>query len=134
MKRNNFKSLIREEVQKVRLQILEENIISDIISLILTPKVKKSMKALKADPEFKELERQAKLAKEELEAITKRIEKNLDAREQVIQDMKKAGVKVDTSMDAFEVNKAYQNWSKKLLNQAKKQVSRTDWESYFGKK
>lgn len=127
MKRNQLKSLIREEVQKVRLALLDESIVSDIISLILTPKVKKAMKALKADPEFQELEKQAKLAQQELEAINKRIERNLEKRQKLVDDMKKSGVDVRVDMNADQIYNAYKKWQSK--ESAK--IGRPEWAKYF---
>ena len=104
MKLSELKTLLREQIYHSHLSILTETIISDIMSLILSPKVKKAMKALRKDPDFIELERQANLAKEDLEAINKRIEANLTRREKVIQDMKKSGIKVNPDMDSVQMS------------------------------
>lgn len=127
-----LKKLITEEIRKVQLEILEENIVSDIMALILSPKVKKAMKTLKNDPDFKELETQIKRSKEEAEAIAKRIEHNMEKREKAVSDMQKAGIKVTTSMDAEQTFRAYKDWQSKM-NKAHKigKTGISDWEKYF---
>lgn len=131
--KKSIRQLIKEEVQKVKLSILEESIVNDIMMLVLSPKIKKVVKTIKSDPEFQELERQAKLAKDELEAITKRIERNLDKREKAVAEMKKAGIKVDTSMDSTQMFKAYQDWSKNIDKHVKARGAKSAWEQYFNK-
>jgi hypothetical protein len=107
-----LKSLIKESYDKQLLR-LNENILTDIMALILTPKLKKAMKSLKADPEFKELEQQIKKSKEELDAITKRLERNLEKRKSLVADMNKAGVKVDINMNSNEIYQAIKSWQSK---------------------
>jgi hypothetical protein len=134
MKHSELKTLLREQIYQSHLSILNETIVSDIMSLILSPKVKKAMKALRADPDFIELERQAKIAKEELEAINKRIESNLTRREKVIQDMKKSGIKVDPDMDSVQMFRAYQDWSDNIDKHIKARGTKATWEKFFNKK
>lgn len=105
--------LISEQYNS-KLKRLHENILTDMMTLILTPKLKKAMKSLKDDPEFKELEQQIKKSKEALDAITKRLERNLEKREELYADMKKAGIKVDTKMTWDQTFKAYQDWTKDM--------------------
>ena len=134
MKRSELKTLLREQIYHSHLSILTETIISDIMSLILSPKVKKAMKALRKGPDFIELERQAKQAKEELEAINKRIEANLTRREKVIQDMKKSGIKVNPDMDSVQMFRAYQDWSDNIDKHIKDRGTKATWEKFFDKK
>ena len=130
--KNSLRKLISEEIQKVRLEILEENIVSDILAVILSPKVKKAMKALKDDPEFKELEKQAKLAQQELEAINKRIERNLEKRDKAMSDMQKSGIKVNSNMSAEQMFKAYKDWQANLNKTVGlKSSGIKDWQKYF---
>ena len=126
MSSSKLKKLISESYNN-RLKRLNENIITDIMALILSPKLKKAMKSLKADPEFKELEQQIKKSKEELEAISKRLERNLEKRQELVKDMNKAGVKVDTSMNSEQIYQAYKSWQSK---EAKK-VGRPEWAKFF---
>ena len=134
MKQFKLKDLIKEQIQNVRLQLLDESIVKDIMSLILSPRVKKAIKTLRDDPDFKELEQQIKLAKDELEAINNRIEKNLAKREKVVQDMKKAGIKVDTNMDSTQMLQAYREWSDSIDKHIKIRGSKDAWQTYFNKK
>jgi len=122
----NFKSLLAESYNR-KLSILNENILNDIMALILTPKLKKAMSSLKADPEFKELEKQIKLAKEELEAIAKRLERNLDKRKSIVADMNKAGIKVDVDMDSEKIYQAYKSWQSK----ESKKIGKPEWSKFF---
>lgn len=130
----NLKKILSEEIQKVRLELLEESIISDIMSLILSPKVKKAMKNLKDDPDFIELERQIKVNADELNAINRRLEKNLSEREKHIVDMKKAGIKVEAGMNGEQMFRAYKEWQEKLNKSiGLKKSGIQDWEKYFKK-
>jgi HD superfamily phosphohydrolase len=123
----NLKSLIKEQVYHVRLEILEETIISDIIALILSPKAKKNLKALQNDPEYIELEKQAKLASKELEMINRRLERNLEKQQKLVNDMKKAGVKVEINMNAEQMYQAYKSWQSKEA----KRVGNPEWSKFF---
>lgn len=122
----NLKSLLAESYNR-KLSILNENILKDIMALILTPKLKKAMSSLKTDPEFKELEKQIKLAKEELEAITKRLERNLDKRKSIVADMNKAGIKVEVDMDSEQIYQAYKSWQTKET----KKINKPEWSKFF---
>jgi hypothetical protein len=124
-----LKSLIKESYDKQLLR-LNENILTDIMALILTPKLKKAMKSLKADPEFKELEQQIKKSKEELDTITKRLERNLEKREKTVADMKKAGIDVDINMTWDQTFKAFENWNNEFKGALK---SKTNFKKYFDK-
>jgi hypothetical protein len=126
----SLKTLIKEQIAQTRLDLLSESIVSDIMALILSPKVKKAVSKLKNDPEYKELERQAKLAQQELEAINKRLERNLSEREKVISDMKRAGIKVDVGMDIDQVYTAYKDWQSHLNKSIK---SKSTWEKYLNR-
>lgn len=130
---SKLKKLIKEEIYRVRLDILEEGIAADILSLILSPKIKKAMKQLKQDPEFQELERQIKLATEEFNAITKRLERNLEQRTRIVDDMKKSGIEVTTNMNSQQIYNAYKKWQKELYKQAKIKPFNSDWEKHFKK-
>jgi hypothetical protein len=134
MQKITLKGIIQEQMKKVQLRTLTENIVSDIISLILSPKIKKEAAAIKDDPEYKELERQAKLAQQELEAISKRIERNLEKRAKVVRDMKKAGIKVATDMNSTQMFQAYQDWSENIDKDIKARGTKSAWEKYFNKK
>jgi hypothetical protein len=118
--------LISEQYNS-KLKRLHENILTDMMTLILTPKLKKAMKSLKADPEFKELEQQIKKSKEALDAITKRLERNLEKRKDLVSDMNKSGIKVDIDMNSEQIYQAYKSWQSK---EAKK-IGKPEWSKYF---
>lgn len=131
MSSSKLKKLISESYNN-RLNRLNENIITDIMALILTPKLKKAMKSLKADPEFKELEQQIKKSKEELEAIAKRLERNLEKRQETINDMQKAGIKVNDNMSPEQMFRSYKEWQAKLNKSVGlKSSGLKDWQKYF---
>lgn len=134
MNSTKLKKLIKEQVSQVRLQLINETIVQDLISLIVSSKVKKAMKSLQDDPDFQELQRQAKLAKDELEAINKRIESNLTRRDKAIQDMKKSGIKVDPNMDSVQMYQAYKEWSDNIDKSIKSRGAKATWEKFFSKK
>jgi len=133
MKIIQLKSLIREQVQRVQLQQLDETIVSDIMALILSPKIKKAVKMLKNDPDFQELERQIKLSKDELDAIQKRIERNLDKQNKIVRDLKKAGIKVDYGMNSVQMFRAWKDWSDDIDKHIKSHGAKAAWEKYFNK-
>jgi len=124
--------LISEQYNS-KLKRLHENILTDMMTLILTPRLKKAIKSLKDDPEFKELEQQIKKSKEAIDAITKRLERNLDKRNKIVQDMKKAGIKVDTNMDSTQMFNAYKDWSADIDKSIKSRGAKSTWEKYFNK-
>lgn len=124
--------LISEQYNS-KLKRLHENILTDMMTLILTPKLKKAMKSLKDDPEFKELEQQIKKSKEAIDSITKRLERNLDKRNKIVQDMKKAGIKVDANMDSTQMFNAYKDWSADIDKSIKSRGAKSTWEKYFNK-
>ena len=68
MKKSELKQIIREEYQTVTgkpiSMLTEESIITKILYLFLSPKVKRDIKKVKNSSEYMELERQAKLAVE----------------------------------------------------------------------
>lgn len=122
-----LKNIIKEEVYNIRLSIINETILQDIMSLILTPRLKKAIKSIKADPEYKELEQQIKKSKEELDSITKRLERNLERRSALVKDMNKAGIDVTNNMDSDQIYNAFKSWQSK---EAKK-IGKPEWAKYF---
>jgi hypothetical protein len=126
----SLKRLIREQIAQTRVESINESIVSDIMALILSPKVKKSIKQLKSDPAYIELEHQAKLVQQELEAINKRLERNLSEREKIVADMKRSGIKVDVGMDVDQIYSAYKDWQTHLNKTIK---SKSTWEKYLNK-
>jgi hypothetical protein len=99
MKLSKLKSIIREEINReINKKQLDENIVADIIALILTPGVKKKASQLKNSPEWKELEAQTKKAVEELEMISKRLERIHKDQETLAKEAKKLGIKVKPGM------------------------------------
>jgi chromosomal replication initiation ATPase DnaA len=123
----SLKSLLTEHKLQKNLRLLDENIVHDIMMLVLSPKVKKAMKTLKKDPEFIELERQIKRSKEEMEMIAKRIERNMEKRQGYINDLKKAGVKVDINMTSNQAYEAFKKWQAA----DSERVGKSEWSKYF---
>lgn len=83
--------------------LTEESIITKILYLFLSPKVKRDIKKVKNSPEWIELERQAKLAASELEAINKRLERIYSNRLELEKDAKKYGITVKPGMTFDEI-------------------------------
>lgn len=105
MKLSKLKSIIREEIRRElnSKKHLEESIVTDLIALVLTPKVKKEAAKLKKTPEWKELELQAKKAADELEMVAKRLERVHKDQEDLAKEAKKLGIKVKPGMTFDEI-------------------------------
>lgn len=102
MKKSKLKQIIREEYQNVTGNLLvEESIITKLLYLFLSPKVKKDIAKVKNNPEYIELERQAKLAAKELDAINKRLDRDYPKWKAKEAAAKKAGVPWSKSVDYY---------------------------------
>jgi hypothetical protein len=99
--------------------------------MFLSPKVKRDIKKVKNSPEWIELERQAKLAASELDAINKRLERAYKESDKSIKDMQKAGIKITSDMSPKEKFKAYKDWQTKERASVGLSKLNTDWEKYF---
>ena len=77
--------------------LTEESLITKILYLILSPKIKRDIKKVKNSSEYMELERQAKLAAAELEAINKRMERSYESAKKAYEDAAKKGYKWKSS-------------------------------------
>ena len=116
MKKSKLKQIIREEYQNVTGNLLtEENIVDKIISLILKPKINKEVEKIKNTPEYIELEREAKLAIKNLEAMSKRLERIADEQSEL--EKKAKSVKVTgyrKGMNFYELKALFNPIYKKL--------------------
>ena len=135
MKKSELKQIIKEEYQKMNKYnksiLTEESIITKILYLFLSPKVKRDIKKVKNSPEWIELERQAKLAASELEAINKRLERAYKDQDTNIKSMQKAGIKITADMSPKDQFKAYKDWQAKERASVGLPKLNTDWEKYF---
>lgn len=132
MKKSQLKQIIKEEYKQVTGNMLkEESIITKLLYLFLSPKVKRDIKKVKNSPEYIELERQAKLAANELDAINKRLERAYTKSDKSIKDMQKAGIKITSDMSPKEKFKAYKDWQTKERASVGLSKLNTDWEKYF---
>jgi hypothetical protein len=134
MKKSELKQIIKEEYQKMNKNnksiLTEESIITKILYLFLSPKVKRDIKKVKNSPEWIELERQAKLAASELEAINKRLERAYKDQDTNIKSMQKAGIKITADMSPKEKLKAYQDWENKQNVKVGLPINK-DWDKYL---
>ena len=135
MKKSQLKQIIREEYQTVTgkpiSMLTEESIITKILYLFLSPKVKRDISKIKNSPEYIELEHQAKLAAKEMEAINKKLERAYKDSDKNIKDMQKAGIKITSNMSPKEKFKAYKDWQTKERASVGLSKLNTDWEKYF---
>ena len=132
MKASELRNIIKEEVCNVKLSILNENIVQDIMALILSPKAKRAAKALKSDPDFIELQKEIEHTTKSLEQINKRLERNLAKRTETMKGMQDAGIKINTSMDSEQMFRAYKDWqSERNKKVGIKSSGIQDWEKYF---
>jgi hypothetical protein len=127
MKASELRQIIKEEVYNVKLKMLDENIVQDIMALILSPKAKKAAKSLKSDPDFIELQKEIEQTTKSLEQINKRLERNLEKRQSITKDMQKSGIDVNMNMDADQIYNAFKTWQSK----ESKKVGKSEWEKYF---
>lgn len=132
MKKSKLKQIIREEYQNVTGNLLvEESIVTKLLYLFLSPKIKKDISKIKNSPEYIELERQAKLAAKELEAINKRLERSYKESDATIKSMQNAGIKITANMSPKEKFKAYKDWQTKERASVGLSKLNTDWEKYL---
>ena len=104
MKKSQLKQIIREEYHNVTGNMLtEESIITKILYLFLSPKVKKDIEKVKNSPEYIELERQASLLAKTLEPINRRLDRIYNDRLELEKDAKKYGIKVSANMTYDEI-------------------------------
>ena len=115
MKKSKLKQIIREEYYNVtgKHVIMEESLITKILYLFLAPKVKRDVNKIKKTPEYIELERQAKLAADELETISKKLERVHDAQIELEKDAKKHGIPYKAGMTTAEIKALYPSVFKK---------------------
>lgn len=122
MKLNEIKHIIQEEVIQYRIDMLNENIMRDMWTLILGKKVNKIAKQYKNHPEYKELERKIKQSSAELEIIAARLEKTIDQKESLIKKYKKQGYDFEPGMsykDMYaKLDKEYANLRKQIPSNA----------------
>ena len=107
MKKSQLKQIIREEYQTVTgkpiSMLTEESIITKILYLFLSPKVKRDISKIKKSPEYIELERQATLLAKTLEPINKRLDRIYNNRIELEKEAKKYGIKVSANMTYDEI-------------------------------
>jgi hypothetical protein len=118
MKKSDLKQIIREEYKTVTgksiSMLTEESIITKILYMFLAPKVKKDINKLKKTPEYKEYEKQAKIAVDSLEQISARLSRVQKAREEAIDAAAAAGVKYKPGMTYDEIMALQPGLTKKL--------------------
>ncbi len=134
MKKSDLKQIIREEYKTVTgksiSMLTEESIITKILYLFLSPKVKRDIKKVKNSPEWIELEQQATMAAKNLEAINKKLERNYKDQDASIKSMQKAGIKITADMSPKEKLKAYQDWENKQNVKVGLPINK-DWDKYL---
>lgn len=126
MKLTEIKKIIRENVVQLQIDILNENIMSDLWSMLFSRSVKRSIDKYKSQPEYKELERKIKQNASELEVIAKRLEQTVEKKEALIQKFKKQGYKFEPGMSFKEMyavlNKDLEDVKSKIPNQYLKDI------------
>jgi len=108
MRLTEVKQLIKEQVAQYQIDRLNENIMRDIWSMLLSNKVKRAIDKYKNQPEYKELQRKIKQSTTELEVIAQRLEQTVAEKESLIQKFKKQGYKLEPGMSYKEMYDAVQ--------------------------
>jgi hypothetical protein len=108
MRLTEVKKLIKEQVAQYQIDILNENIMRDIWSMLLSSKVKRAIDKYKNQPEYKELQRKIQQSTTELEVIAQRLEQTVAEKEALIQKFKKQGYKLEPGMSYKEMYDAVQ--------------------------
>jgi hypothetical protein len=108
MRLTEVKKLIKEQVAQYQIDILNENIMRDIWSMLLSSKVKRAIDKYKNQPEYKELQRKIRQSTTELEVIAQRLEQTVAEKEALIQKFKKQGYKLEPGMSYKEMYDAVQ--------------------------
>ena len=115
-----LKQLVREAVYQQHVNILNENIMSDIWSLVFSNKIQKAIKLYKDEPEYKELARQIKISSKELEMVADRLKRTINRKEALIQKLQSKGIKIDVGMSVEEMLAALPNVSMKDIDKMAK--------------
>lgn len=123
-KLNEVRTLIKEEIYRVQIQQLDENILRSLWTLVLTPKVSKIAKQYKDQPEFKELEREIKLSAKNLEMVANRLKDAISKKDALVAKMKDEGIKVHPGMSVAEMMAKLPNISYKEIEQLAKKLHR----------
>jgi hypothetical protein len=96
MKRSKLKELINEIDKEL---IIAEGIIDSLISLFLSPKIKRDVNLLKGSPEWIEIVHKLNTTRDEMEQYNKRAEEYLKRCKETVAAARKAGYKVDNCSD-----------------------------------
>jgi hypothetical protein len=115
-----LKKLVREAVYQQHVNILNENIMSDIWSLVFSNKIQKAIKLYKDEPEYKELARQIKISSKELEMVADRLKRTINRKEALIQKLQSKGIKIDVGMSVEEMLAVLPNVSMKDIDKMAK--------------
>jgi hypothetical protein len=123
MKLSQLKSIIKEEVNKYSTYsntLLAEGLVDKIISLILTPKVKRDAEKIKKSTEWKNLQAQIKLTAEHLAQLEKEAANQVKEAEKMYDEAKKYGYKFSSDMSTDEFIQQYSKWTKGIQGKAVK--------------
>ena len=112
--------LVREAVYQQHVNILNENIMSDIWSLVFSNKIQKAIKLYKDEPEYKELARQIKISSKELEMVSDRLKRTINRKEALIQKLQSKGIKINVGMSVEEMLAVLPNISMKDIDKMAK--------------
>jgi putative lipoic acid-binding regulatory protein len=123
MKLSQLRSIIKEEVNKYSTYsntLLTEGLVDKIISLILTPKVKRDAEKIKKSTEWKNLQAQIKLTAEHLAQLEKEAANQVKEAEKMYDEAKKYGYKFSSDMSTDEFIQQYSKWTKGIQGKAVK--------------
>ena len=90
-------------------ELLHETSIEKLMTLMLTPKLKKVINKYKDLPEYKELELQVKNTIEEMDLIIRRLDRHIKEREELVKQANKIGWKIKPWKSTIELIKQIEN-------------------------
>jgi hypothetical protein len=123
MKLSKIRSIITEEVNKYDYSnspLIVEGLVDKIISLILTPKVKRDAEKIKKSTEWKNLQAQIKLTAEHLAQLEKDAATQVKEAEKMYDEATKYGYKFSSDMSTDEFMQQYSKWTKNIKNKSTK--------------
>ena len=107
---SEFNSAIAQFKQYV---LIQESLVSSVLSLFLEPKAKKQAEAMKDSPEYKELVKQIELSTKTLNALTDKLKEKVSEYNKNLASMKDAGIDVKNGMTPKQMMREFEKWQNK---------------------
>lgn len=107
---SEFNSALSQFKQYV---LIQESLVSSILSLFLEPKAKKQAEAMKDSIEYKELVKQIELSTKTLNSLTDKLKEKVSEYNKNLDSMKDAGIDVKNGMSPKQMMREFEKWQNK---------------------